>query len=198
MSPRHVIGLVGQKGDGKDTCADILVNEFGYVKYCFSTPLKHACQYLFQCPDDVFNDPLLKESVQSSVLCRGKTPRQLLQWLGTDVFRQQHDERFWIHHLEHVLNSTEYENTHVVIPDVRFVNEARCVRNFPSSCLVKISRPHKTTHTEKDSHISETELNDIPSEWFVEHIVNDSSLDDYRQKCRVFGHTPHVQPRITG
>ena len=41
------IGLLGQKGSGKDTLADYLVNNKGFVKYSFATPVKNISKILF-------------------------------------------------------------------------------------------------------------------------------------------------------
>src|SRR5262249_21718742 len=42
-----VIGICGRAGAGKDTAADVLVKEFGFVKVSLADPLKRICREVF-------------------------------------------------------------------------------------------------------------------------------------------------------
>ena len=64
---RHIIGLIGEKGSGKDTFADYYINRFQtitthekttnrYVTLSFAEPLKQICQILY--PQSTANDPI--------------------------------------------------------------------------------------------------------------------------------------------
>ena len=41
------IGLLGNKGSGKDTLADYLVKEKNFVKYSFAKPIKDIAKIMF-------------------------------------------------------------------------------------------------------------------------------------------------------
>ena len=78
-----LIGLVGKKGAGKDSVADYLVTHHGYQKHAFALPIKQACSLMFQVDMAAF-DGENKEVVDPQ---HGMTPRQMLQKVRTDFFR---------------------------------------------------------------------------------------------------------------
>ena len=174
-APPLVVGIIGKKGSGKDTLADTME---GFKKYSLSHPIKETCKYLFHLTEDQLHDPLLKEKPLGE--WGGKTPRQILQWFGTDIMREQFDSNFWIRHAERVIGSCRGP---VVVPDIRFLNEAEFIRSFPNSILIKIERPTHT-HGNEDTHISEKEGSTIPEDWIQHHLVNDTGLDVYLAQCK--------------
>lgn len=42
-----IIGISGLAGSGKDTAADLLVRDHGFVKVVFATPIKEFCEWAF-------------------------------------------------------------------------------------------------------------------------------------------------------
>jgi hypothetical protein len=74
------IGLLGQKGSGKDTLADYLVNNKGFVKYSFATPVKNISKILFNLSDEQLYGNL-KEIIDDKL---GISPRVIFQRLGTE------------------------------------------------------------------------------------------------------------------
>jgi hypothetical protein len=48
----NIIGIAGRAGAGKDTVADILVREHGFVKIALADPLKRACKEFFNFTDE--------------------------------------------------------------------------------------------------------------------------------------------------
>ena len=81
-----IIGFLGKSGSGKDTCCDYLVRNYGYTKMTFAKPLKDAVGILF----DLSHDQLYskKEVIDKRW---NKSPRELLQYFGTDVIRNNFD-----------------------------------------------------------------------------------------------------------
>ena len=88
-----IVGFTGKAGAGKDTAADYLVGNHGYEKHAFAGPLKRAVSVLFGIDLLTLNDPVMKE-VPDRVW--RKTPRYLLQWLGTDALRKDITDDFFI------------------------------------------------------------------------------------------------------
>ena len=131
-----VIGFHGLAGSGKDTGADFFRTRFEgyYTKVSLADPLKWMVTELLaahghHCPWD---DRDWKETP----LLYGKSPRQLLQTLGTEWGRDTVSPTVWvdsmIHRVEHTLGG-------VVIPDIRFENEAAAVRRL-GGVVVKVTR----------------------------------------------------------
>ena len=121
-----ILGIVGKKFSGKDTCADFLVDNLNYKKFSFANGLKQVCKVAFLLSDEQLYDPSHKEIVDKRW---GKTPRELMQFVGTDLFRTYFDRNIWLKRLEIDIDSfPEIQN--IVIPDVRFENEYRFLQEY--------------------------------------------------------------------
>lgn len=121
MSDARVIGLVGLKQHGKDTAADILVKDKGYVKAAFAERLKTICMENFSLTyEQVYGDE--KETPDPRWVDKNGEPRTarfILQWLGTQGFRTV-DPDFWV---KYFFANIYEEGLQYVVCDVRFPNE---------------------------------------------------------------------------
>lgn len=110
------------------------------------------------------------------------TIRDLLQVLGTDVFRTHFSQNVWVEIIKKAIESRP-DNVLHIIDDCRFPNELsinpRCVEKV---WRVKIERP--SLGENKDLHPSETALDNV-SDWDYK-IINDGSLEDLYVKTRQF------------
>src|SRR3990167_4251420 len=171
--------------------------------FAFATPIKEiAVQYMgldreicFNAPNEVKNSTTTKwlwEEIPSNINSlvgfhssttvkpstkNGKSGpmsyRDVLQWIGTDLYRRNMHEDFWVKCLlgeikndqskwnipdgcksENCVNCGRNENTYIVT-DIRFPNEAIAVQNEPSGIVVRIIREGAFS---SDSHPSETSL----------------------------------------
>jgi dephospho-CoA kinase len=123
----YIVGITGKAGAGKDTAANILIDEHGFVKLAFANPLKDAAKILFNFTDDQLYDPILKEEVDPKW---GLSPRKVLQWLGTDILRKEISDRFFLIHMEQRMDQAIKEGARgIVISDVRFDIEAKFIKN---------------------------------------------------------------------
>lgn len=163
-----LIGICGRKRSGKDSISDMFINEFGFVKRSFAGPLKEACRIIFGFSDEQVNGNL-KEKIDETW---GMTPRYILQAVGTDLFRNQIDKNIWIKSMECFLRNNPDKN--VIVPDIRFANEADFIRSCPGrqGILIKVERP--SLGVNKDTHPSETEMENYNNFDFL--IVNNQSL----------------------
>ena len=152
-----LIGLIGKKGSGKDTTADFLTTRYGFIKRAYADPLKRVCKELFLLEDAQVHDPVLKEKVDPRW---GKTPRQMMQWMGTDVVRDELGKDFWVRHMDMYrrLNPTQ----DIVVTDVRFQNEADWITKN-GGVLCRVVRPSTSSYNNNDQHPSEKELETITS-----------------------------------
>jgi hypothetical protein len=163
-----LIGFLGKKGHGKDTCCDYFVENYNFTKHAFAKPLKDGVKVLFNLSDDQLYNESLKDVVDERW---NKSPRQLLQWMGTDVFRNSFGEDFWLKHMESNLTS----GASIVIADVRFQNEIDLIRKR-GGIVVKVIRPLETKH---DQHISELGIDALSGDY---EIMNDGSIEELHQK----------------
>lgn len=125
MTARQLIGLHGRAHSGKDTVAVILRERHGFARTAFAQPIKDALCILFQSfglTRAHFEDPQLKEADLPG-MCR--SPRYLMQTLGTEWGRHLVGEDLWIAHLE---RRTKYYGSRIVVTDVRYEDEAQWIR----------------------------------------------------------------------
>lgn len=118
-----VIGLCGFIGSGKTTVANYLVEEYGFHKRALAKPLKDCTKIIFQLSDSQIKDRELRKVVDPRW---DKTPRQLMQLFGTEVGRSI-DKNVWVKSLFSWVDSLP-DNAFVVVDDVRFLNEAKTIK----------------------------------------------------------------------
>jgi len=115
----ELIGLAGAAGAGKTTIAKHLVEKHGFTRTGFADPLKNMLITAGLCTHDE---------------CYGvKTARsrELLQKIGTDIFRKQLDPLFWVNKTEdEIVRLWSSEKKRVVVDDIRFPEEAQRIRDM--------------------------------------------------------------------
>lgn len=179
-----LIGFMGIKGSGKDTCADYLVENYCSVelnptsndllkKKSFADPLKKACRELFLFTNDqLYGTQTMKETPDPRWF--GCTPRLALQYVGTDLLRDQLDKimpelgkDIFTHHFRiwYEEEKKKNPNTCVLISDVRFQNEIDLIHSL-GGIVIKLERPEVTSN---DLHPSEIELQQITTHDYVIH-----------------------------
>jgi hypothetical protein len=94
-----------------------------------------------------------------------KSPRHLLQVVGTEVFRQCVDKDYWLNAFKYQLDP----NKNYISDDARFANEQHLIKDL-GGAVIGINRPGLVT---TDSHVSEKI--DLSNCDYV--LQNDSTLD---------------------
>lgn len=139
-----LVGFCGKLGSGKSTIANMLAKKYDFEVRSFSEPLKWVCQDLYNFTDEqLYGD--LKEVVDPRI---GKSPREILQWVGTDIFRLS-DPNFWVNIFE--LNYDRDLN--IIVDDVRFPNEVDLIKKL-GGIVIKINGNYRN-NKERESHASE-------------------------------------------
>jgi hypothetical protein len=154
-------------GAGKDTIATHLQDRHGYAVIRFSTPLKAEVKVrlrrtlsalatlngLRSGPGESQSDFL--EWVLTVAKPHGV--RELLQEYGTEV-RRQDDPAYWINAWDREYTKHRARNSHipVVVPDVRFANEARTIERA-GGVVIRVERANLGT-LDLASHASELGL----------------------------------------
>lgn len=150
----RIIGLLGPAGAGKSTIASHLVDKYGAKRYRLAGLLKEIAKRTLDLSDEqVDGTQAQKETVDPRY---GFTPRWFLQRLGTEGVRNVLGQDFWTHQLGAMIANDAPDVA--VIEDVRFVNEARILRE--SGAIVwRIELPEGAASTSIDpgKHSSETE-----------------------------------------
>lgn len=60
-----IVCLSGIKRSGKDSCADVLVNNYNFEKFSLAQPIRELCSLVFQIPIETFTSDELKEKLFS-------------------------------------------------------------------------------------------------------------------------------------
>lgn len=175
-----IVGIGHVARVGKDTAATALCRDLGFVRYGFADQLKELA---------LAADPLVTPAVKVINTGNGHghlawvtaglggweaakdsypEVRRFLQRLGLGA-RQVFGEDFWIDRLLEKAGTDE----RVVIPDVRFRNEAEAIR-ARGGVLIRINRPGHVAA----GHVSETDLVDF--DW-DEEFANDRSVAELQQ-----------------
>lgn len=177
-----IIGLLSKKRHGKDTFADHIVKNYNFQKYSLADPLKQACKSLFDFNDEqLFGD--LKEEKDDFWKV---SPRVIMQYLGTDIFRKDLrkilpdiGDNFWINKFKQ--KSLKNRNISYVVADVRFQNEVDIIHEL-DGIVIKIERPSLEADT--DLHSSEKNIDSIKNYDFL--VENNSTKEEYYQKIDKF------------
>lgn len=189
-----IIGITGKAQSGKDTACRIvqLINTVDYdcacsegegekyildnvdnilpmtcmwEKHAFADKLKECASIILGVPRFMFESGEFKESFTSLPLSNKEgepmTYREFLQYFGTEVGRNI-DKDLWVKALMYSYGRDK--ESHWIVPDVRFPNEADAIRNA-GGVLWKIERDGSGA----GNHISEKLIDDIMVDIIIEN-----------------------------
>ncbi|MGP6423894.1 deoxynucleotide monophosphate kinase family protein [Pseudomonas pharyngis] len=168
-----MLGLAGLARSGKDTAAQHLVNHHGFQAYAFADPLRDGLMHILNLSPCDFEGPEKEQPLP----WLGRSPRQLMQSLGTEWGRNSVHPELWL--LLAAQNLDLLARTHdtakgFVVSDIRFENEADFIRKR-GGLVIHLRRPGAT---QVNSHVSErgieVQANDIV-------ITNNGSIDDFQK-----------------
>ena len=188
-----ILGLAGQAGAGKDTCADYLVERYDFVKFAFSDALYAEVQAAYGLEDqELLRDRATKEMRTERLrldICtdvdfvdiaitalealddgnrtlgplirnRALSPRQVLQWWGTE-YRRAQDPDYWLKKNDEWLESVrrlfpypEQAPQCFVNTTCRFPNEQAWIHAKGGN----VWHIRRGGHGAINAHVSETQL----------------------------------------
>jgi hypothetical protein len=150
MSKLILLGISGKARAGKDSTADYIIKTIGGSKDSFARPVKEVVKAAY----GFYEDQLYGNQKDTIDEYWGITPRHAFQLVGTDLFRAQVDKDFWV---KAFLRSIKDKEGLLIVPDVRFPNEVKAIKDNGGQVWRVI---RKDFPTPKDEHISETILDD--------------------------------------
>jgi dephospho-CoA kinase len=176
-----IIALCGFKRCGKDTAAQYLESHHAFHHIKISAALKRMIKGSFQ-----FTDEQIESDEKDSIDQRwGVTPRQVMQFMGTEVMQFKIQEllpsvgrNFWMMHLMHEINNCEQNDTCFVISDLRFLHEVEYLRssvqNKDSVVVVRIENKKAQDQALKDDHVSEKEH----LQFDINHVIDNNGTKE--------------------
>lgn len=172
---KKIIGLSGKIGSGKDTFAELLAEQlYGKVeRHALADKLRLITEIISgirMTTTHEANKPFCNEirnytQDQKNIVIKkfGKTIGEILQLVGTDLFRDNYDTDIWV---KSFFNEELYDKLNdgkiIVVPDVRFVNEADYILQ-EGGCLIRLEGDPmgvRENSLRDLNHISETNLDD--------------------------------------
>lgn len=183
MTNRACVLFAGNMGHGKDTASDFLARELmgrgvSVSRMAFADPIKDIAFHLLGISKRIsYGTQADKESHK----VYDKTVRHWLQWIGTEVARNQIHPDIWVHRfVERALDS----DAQVVIgSDCRFKNEISIMREQLGDKMalkfIKIVNPRVPVRLE---HQSESEVYHMPEDVFSGVLHNTEGLTELMSK----------------
>ena len=181
----------------KDFISSDTMNKF--ISLSFADSLKIITSIIFKfnyngnddiydilCGDD-YNTRTLREQIKTINynICGSLTGRECLEYLGTNIFRNNIDKNIWINIFDRISDNYIKQGCHIIIPDVRFINEKQYIESKKGTMLFIYKSPNELILTEQDnlSHISKWEfltfISDIQDKY---KIYNNGSIMDLYKK----------------
>lgn len=126
----QLIGLTGRAGCGKDTIASFLCEAHGFVQIALADPLRDGLKAMLGVTDEQLYRRDLKEAPIDWI---GRSPRELLQTLGTEWGREHVAADLWLRvaarRIDRIKASPPCLHVAgIVVSDIRFENEADWLR----------------------------------------------------------------------
>lgn len=184
-----LLGICGMEGSGKDSIANILIQEYDFTRISFASVLKDVVAVLFD-----WDRTLLEGLTPESRAWREQvdpwwserlgipnfTPRLALQRIGTDAIRNHFHPDIWLLAVERQLQ----KYSRVVISDCRFPNELGMIQRLGGT-IWRVERgvppdwvtPYLTENVTPPVNIHPTSYLWMKCPFDV-HLENNGTLDD--------------------
>lgn len=171
-----LIALHALPGGGKDTIANRLIEDGGWGKFAFATPLKRGLSAMLDIPMEDIENPSLKNEPDYKF---GRSIRYMMQTLGTEWGRGMVSDSLWVDLARANIEHQFAMGMNVVNTDLRFPNECELIKEMGGT-VIHIIRANninasKAARTGMTSHSSDSS---IPVDIIDYVLYNDSSLDN--------------------
>lgn len=175
----NVVGVTGRAGAGKSVVAGMVP---GAVVIQLADPLYAAISTLIGVPEVLLRDRGFKER---PIGWLGKSPRQLLQSLGTEWGRDSVRPDIWLELCRRRIAMLREQGCEtIVVADVRFENEAHMIRENGGS-VWHVRRP--SADGAEVAHSSEAGIQFADGDTVI---VNDATIEQLRARVESAISTP--------
>jgi len=159
-----IIGVTGKARSGKNTIAELILATVGGYHYAFADPIRAMMAAI----DIDMADPYWQARKEERILMLGRSPRQMMQTLGTEWGRGCVHPNVWV-----ILAAGKYNaaGRGMVISDVRFENEAEWLRSA-GGLLIHVQRSNLP---KINAHASENGVAFAPGDAVIN---NDGTLEE--------------------
>lgn len=156
----QILGLSGAKGSGKDSFANVLVRDHGFVRIGFADSLYQEVAHAYSTTVEELGRRDLKETAQprfAPAMCKDSdfvevlreletragrrfdmgipmSPRAVLQLWGAE-YRRKQDPLYWLHQVQTKISALPRSTPGIVITDVRYRNEATLIHQMGGQIL---------------------------------------------------------------
>jgi hypothetical protein len=171
-----LVGICGKAGSGKDTIGDYFIKNHKFQKIALADPIKRLVKDVFVLDDHTVYDRIAREKPLKK--WPKWTVRKLLQFIGTELFRNNIDDAVWVKSLW--LRVLQNRNINYVVSDIRFPNELNYFKKHAKKgdfICIKVIRPGCDGKVGLASHASEAY--DLKGD--IE-IYNDGTIEDLYNK----------------
>lgn len=189
----RLIGITGKAASGKSSIANWLMEHRDAFVDSFAWPIKRGLVEMF-APLGLtmthFIDPALKEAEIPAI---GRSPRYLAQTLGTEWAREHLGGDVWIRRCEANLRDAHVWGAGsrlIVVPDVRFENEADWIRKHGT--LLHVRRPGANGMVGVIGHASEGGIVPHAEDFLIQNVGTLADL--YAQVATIF--QPAMAPEL--
>lgn len=164
-----IIGLTGKARTGKDTAARFIAIETHGWMYSFADPIRAMIRAGLGVD---MREKYWQDNKEKVIETIGRSPRELMQTLGTEWGRDRVNPDLWL-----ILAAAQLLNrgSGMIVPDVRFENEAKWIRERGGVIL----HVHRRSAEEIVAHSSEDGVNMSPGETRID---NDGTLQDLQNQ----------------
>lgn len=170
MASPPIIGIAGPARSGKDTVANFIIASRGGYRYSFADPIREMVKAL----GIDMSEPYWQKHKEDIIPALGASPRRIMQTLGTEWGRQMINPNLWLILAQQRLLR---HGAGMIIPDVRFPNEADWVRKH-GGLLIHLHRPNIE---EVEAHVSENGVERAPSDALL---FNTGTLEELQTAVR--------------
>lgn len=170
QQPPRIIGLTGQAATGKDTVRYMLEEDHGFDGLAFADPIRQMIGELLT--SNGFDTVWMydRDHKERPIPGLGASYRELAQRLG-DWGRAIHPD-FWVNIAANFVSELQQRGDHlIVISDVRFVNEARWIREAGGQ-IWRLERPGVASVRD---HESERQVAQVPADHTIH---NTGTMED--------------------
>jgi hypothetical protein len=162
-----VIGIHGLSRVGKDTVANFIISKYFGYRYGLADPIKAMLSAGLGIHMDA---PYWSSRKEEIIPALGKSPRQMMQTLGTEWGRQLVHTNLWVTLARDQLLR---RGPGMIVSDIRFENEATWVRDI-GGVIIHVVRGDAPAVSK---HLSENSIVRDPQDRVL---LNNSSLEDLR------------------